>query len=247
MLGEANLLRELEQLVERAREFESQLEGIRAHAARREALESGSWPEPGSERCTEWKAAGEAVDEFYAGFGALVEQAKMLVPKLAPLIGKAECEAAQRRLHHSAVVSTRQELEHLLARAREFHASESASRGAKRAPRGRSGHGEVRSADLEAAEGARKASPAPRGEEGPLGKRPDWAPRAWFVDEQGIPGRWVTAKEFARMAGIGVQTLANWRWQDRRAGREEAEPGKPRYRYFGSAVRYWLPAEMEDE
>jgi hypothetical protein len=246
MPGEADLLRELEQLVQRARGFESRLEGIRAHAARREALESGSWPEPGSERYAEWKAAGEAVEAFYADFGALVEQAKVLIPKLAPLIGKAECEAAQRRLHPSAVGSTRQELEHVLTRVREFHAAESAGRGEKRAPRGKPGHVEARVEDLGAAEGARKASPA-RSVERPSGKRPDWAPRAWFEDEQGKAGRWVTAKEFAQIVGIKVQTLTNWRWQDRRAGREEAEPGKPRYRYFGSAVRYWLPAEMEGE
>lgn len=178
MPGEANLLRELEQLVERAREFESQLERIRAHAARREALESGSWPEPGSERYTEWKAAGEAVDGFYDEFAGLVAQARMLVVKLAPLIGKAEGESAQRRLHPSAVVSTRQELEHLLAKAREFHVADSAGRAARRAPRGKSGHVASRFADPEAAEGARKASPAPSGEEGPSGKRPDWAPRA---------------------------------------------------------------------
>jgi DNA-binding transcriptional regulator YiaG len=57
------------------------------------------------------------------------------------------------------------------------------------------------------------------------------------------PGRWVTAAEFAAFAGVSVQTLANWRWKDRRAGRDGPGPGKPIYRRFGRAVRYFLPEE----
>lgn len=55
-------------------------------------------------------------------------------------------------------------------------------------------------------------------------------------------GRWVSAKEYARLTGLSVQTLANWRSQDRKAGRQGAAPDKPVYRRFGRAVRYWVPA-----
>jgi hypothetical protein len=57
-------------------------------------------------------------------------------------------------------------------------------------------------------------------------------------------GRWVTAAEYAAFAGVSVQTLADWRWQDRKAGRDGPAPGKPLYRRFGRAVRYFL-AEPE--
>jgi hypothetical protein len=56
-------------------------------------------------------------------------------------------------------------------------------------------------------------------------------------------GRWVTAKVYARTYGLTEDTLGNWRWRDRQAGRDEAQPGFPRYRRFGRAVRYWLLAE----
>lgn len=56
--------------------------------------------------------------------------------------------------------------------------------------------------------------------------------------------RWTTAAEFARLTGISQQTLANWRYQDRLAGREGPAPGYPLYRYFGGAVRYYLDPEL---
>jgi hypothetical protein len=53
-------------------------------------------------------------------------------------------------------------------------------------------------------------------------------------------GRWVTEKLFADFHGLSRQTLCNWRYRDRKAGRDQAESGYPQYRRFGRAVRYWL-------
>ncbi|HXG33308.1 MAG TPA: hypothetical protein VNJ11_08080 [Bryobacteraceae bacterium] len=49
--------------------------------------------------------------------------------------------------------------------------------------------------------------------------------------------RWVTASEYAAYAGVSVQTLANWRWQDRKAGRDHAAPRQirlPPHRTLGA-------------
>jgi hypothetical protein len=54
-------------------------------------------------------------------------------------------------------------------------------------------------------------------------------------------GRWVTERAYAEIHGLAKATLANWRWRDRHEQRPGAEPGKPTYRHFGRAVRYWLP------
>ena len=56
-------------------------------------------------------------------------------------------------------------------------------------------------------------------------------------------GIWVTARTYARSRSLTEGTLANWRYRDSRAGRTEAAPGLPKYRRFGRAVRYWMPAE----
>ena len=53
-------------------------------------------------------------------------------------------------------------------------------------------------------------------------------------------GRWVTENLYAELHGLARQTLTNWRYQDRKAGRLEPRPDYPRYRKFGAAVRYWL-------
>ena len=59
-------------------------------------------------------------------------------------------------------------------------------------------------------------------------------------------GRWVTGERYARLHDIGVQTLANWRHQDKVQGRTTARPGFPIYRRFGGAVRYLLvPRDYE--
>lgn len=58
-----------------------------------------------------------------------------------------------------------------------------------------------------------------------------------------LDGLWVSEKEFARVHGLARQTLCNWRFRDRRAGRDCAGPGYPQYRRFGRAVRYWLAKE----
>ena len=68
---------------------------------------------------------------------------------------------------------------------------------------------------------------------------PDGSPRVAPVS-----GRWIKEAEFAGIHGLSRQTLCNWRYRDRKAGRTAAAPGYPQYRYFGRAVRYWLPAEV---
>jgi hypothetical protein len=63
------------------------------------------------------------------------------------------------------------------------------------------------------------------------------------VSESFSSGQWVTEAEYAQKHRLARQTLTNWRFRDRRAGRKQAQPGYPIYRYFGGAVRYWLPAD----
>jgi hypothetical protein len=58
---------------------------------------------------------------------------------------------------------------------------------------------------------------------------------------------WVTAERYSQIYSISVQTLANWRFKDRRAGRTEARPGFPRWRRFGRAVRYLLEEETSGD
>jgi hypothetical protein len=70
---------------------------------------------------------------------------------------------------------------------------------------------------------------------------PDGSPR---VAPQ--PGRWIKEAEFASIHGLSRQTLCNWLYRDRKAGRTQAASGYPQYRYFGRAVRYWLPAELPE-
>lgn len=55
-----------------------------------------------------------------------------------------------------------------------------------------------------------------------------------------IRKRWATPREYGIIHEISEQTLANWRYQDRLAGRTEALPGYPVYRKFGAAVRYLM-------
>jgi hypothetical protein len=57
-------------------------------------------------------------------------------------------------------------------------------------------------------------------------------------------GRWVSEQVYADVYGLSRQTLTNWRYRDKLAGRTEAAPGFPIYRRFGKAVRYRL-AEPE--
>lgn len=246
------LRRELEELVDRASEFESQLERICRLTELRQQMERGGWPEPGSEEFARWQEASEAVEGFYAAFGEIVEQAREAVRRLEPVIGREECQALAGRLHGSAVGPTREALQRALERAREFMAAEAAARspGTVRGERvpGNRGFG----VGSESAAGGPQSGAPPARRRSPAAERtglarPAWAPPGWFEDEQGAEGRWVTAAEYARVTGLSVQTLANWRYRDRRAGRTEAEPGKPRYRYFGNAVRYWLPQQMQAE
>jgi len=55
-----------------------------------------------------------------------------------------------------------------------------------------------------------------------------------------VSGRWITERQYAELHSISRQTLSNWRFRDRRAGRSSASPGYPVYRRFGRAVRYYL-------
>jgi hypothetical protein len=58
-----------------------------------------------------------------------------------------------------------------------------------------------------------------------------------------MAGRWISEAQFSAYSGLARQTLANWRYRDRQAGRTEPLPGFPEWRTFGRAIRYWLPAE----
>lgn len=243
-------LRELEDLVDRAREFESRLERIREQAELRQQLERGGWPQAGTEQFARWREASQAVEGFYAAFGEFVGQAREAMRGLEAVIGREECEALAGRLHSSAVVPTRKALEQALERAREFMAAEAArrSRGvvrAMKAPANRDLAAGSQTASGGPQLDAPAASHASQAAEHKAVTRPPWEPRHWSEDEHGQAGRWVTAAEYARLTGLSEQTLANWRYRDRKAGRTEAEPGKPRYRYFGKAVRYWLPRDIE--
>jgi len=66
-----------------------------------------------------------------------------------------------------------------------------------------------------------------------------------LVPPERSSGRWVTEEVYAKLHSISRQTLNNWRYLDRKAGRRQAEAGYPQYRYFGAAVRYWVPSESE--
>ena len=57
--------------------------------------------------------------------------------------------------------------------------------------------------------------------------------------------QWVSARKYADIHDLRPQTLANWRYQDRKAGRNGAAPGYPQYRRFGGAIRYCLTDEPE--
>ena len=56
-------------------------------------------------------------------------------------------------------------------------------------------------------------------------------------------GRWVSDIEYSRLTGISRQCLANWRWQDTKAG--GVRPGYPLWRKFGTdTVRYWVGPDL---
>lgn len=55
--------------------------------------------------------------------------------------------------------------------------------------------------------------------------------------------QWVSARQLAELLGLHPQTLGNWRYHDRLAGRGHAAPGKPVYKRFGAAVRYAVLAD----
>ena len=49
---------------------------------------------------------------------------------------------------------------------------------------------------------------------------------------------WLTELRFAERYDIPRQTLANWRYRDKKRGRTEAASGFPTYQRFGRAIRY---------
>jgi hypothetical protein len=53
-----------------------------------------------------------------------------------------------------------------------------------------------------------------------------------------IERRWVRAKVYARTHDIRVQTLTQWRYQDRKLGLTSARPGFPIYKKVGTIVLY---------
>jgi hypothetical protein len=57
--------------------------------------------------------------------------------------------------------------------------------------------------------------------------------------------RWVSEKVYGPAHEIQLQTLRNWRYLDRQAGRTHAAPGFPVYRRFGRAVRYLIDDSQE--
>jgi hypothetical protein len=59
------------------------------------------------------------------------------------------------------------------------------------------------------------------------------------------PGTWTTARRYAGFFGVDEQVLANWRYRDKKAGRETAMPGYPQYRRFGKAIRYFVPEDSK--
>jgi hypothetical protein len=58
-------------------------------------------------------------------------------------------------------------------------------------------------------------------------------------------GTWTTARRYSRFFDVDEQVLANWRYRDKKAGREQALPGYPQYRRFGKAVRYFVPEDAK--
>ncbi len=254
------LLREFEQLAARAGEFEAELDGVRRLAERRRQLEAQVWGRAGSPEYREWEDSRERVDGFYAEFGRLVDAARGRLEDLRAVVGTAETERIDRALHAAAVRSTREALERAVALIGEDAEARKEQRRQRRRAAMQSGWipeagkrepQEVSPAVSTKARRTRDAQP----EDGSaaLGRvrreraleRPPWQPESWSRDAEGKPGRWVTAKEFSCITGIPTGTLANWRHQDRKAGREEPLPGKPRYQHFGLVVRYWLPRSLE--
>ncbi len=251
-------LKELESLLERARQFEGRLDEVRRLDERRRELEPLVWGRVGTEEYREWEEIRERVNAFYADFRQLVEEARARVEELRAVLGEAEVRRIAQGLHGAAVRSTREALERAVAAVREdVEARREEKRSRRRAAMTGGWAAETRDprrvarADSAGAgsPGANRASPGPRASQRPHEERaqdqqhgqPEW----WYRDDQGSPGRWVTAKQFSSITGIPVGTLAIWRHQDRKAGCAEPQPGKPRYRRFGTAVRYWLPRSLE--
>ncbi len=255
------LLMEFEQLAARAREFEAKLEEVRRLAERRRQLEAEVWGKAGSALFEEWEDSRRSVDAFYAAFGQVVDAAKARLEDVGALLGASDTERIGRALHAAGVRATREALERAVAGIREHVEAQQEERRSRRraATQGgwipESGRGTPRRASSAAPGGARGASGTGAGADTAASGGLDqeraeqnmaWGPESWRRDAEGRPGRWVAARDYSRITGIPLGTLANWRHQDRKCGRDEPAGDKPRYRRFGSAVGYWLPRSLED-
>jgi hypothetical protein len=60
--------------------------------------------------------------------------------------------------------------------------------------------------------------------------------------DDALRGRWVTAREYARIFGLSPQGLANMRLRERKLGRRS--PSAPIWARFGRAIRYFIPDDL---
>ncbi len=253
-------LRELESILGRVREFEERLEEIRKLVERRRELEPGVWGKQGTAEFTEWERALETVNSYYSDFLELATAAREQVGALHPVLGETEAAKIAKQLHPAGVTATRGALECAVMGVREYLEAQKSDRKARRDTamlgglRQRAGAGlkEGRDTSDEGSSDARRpgagrsgGSPESAAGGGKGQVAPPWMPEHWHTGPDGEPGRWVTAKQFSEISGIPAGTLANWRHQDKMAGRTQPAPGKPLYRRFGVAVRYWLPRSLE--
>jgi hypothetical protein len=68
--------------------------------------------------------------------------------------------------------------------------------------------------------------------------------RAQRMSVNNKTGKWLTEVQFSALTGITRSALAGWRHFDLKAGRTQAQDGKPHYQRFGRAIRYWAGPEL---
>ncbi len=235
----AELRQELERSTGRCEWFASRLDEIRGKYERRCELERGGWPQPGTEEFGEWRSLLEEVERYYADFAELVRESQQTVESLRQVLGERLSRRLLARIHPASVSATREALAEAARELDEFLAARQAAVKHARAARGAqpwAGRGAWRSA----ASGQAHAQVVrthtlilekPRGE----------AASEAVGGHAPLEARLVTEAEYSQLTGIARGTLRNWRYQDRREGRDGARPGYPEYRRFGRAVRYRPP------
>ncbi len=261
--GVMESVEQLRQLLRRVEHMESRLPEIEGWSERRRQLEAGVWGKEGTPAYEEWKTALSAVDGFYGELKQAVEEARGHVQNLRGIFGEAGWTRIGKQLHPSSVKSVRRALEEALHLAEEYLGAQREERRARRrttAPGtwrvgpARQGESARRNPALESAGRAEELQRRDRGsplkgesklQEDEFHAAPPGQPEPLCLGPSGVTGRWVTSREYAQRTGIALQTLANWRLADRRAGRAQPEPDKPYYRHFGKNVRYWLPESLE--